>query len=343
MAEPAPIDPRLLSLLACPRDHAPLQTDGHRLCCPHGHRYPVVDGIPVFLLPETEQTIGLTAASLRAAQTRDGAPLFIDTVGVSEEERRGIQRDWRADAEVDAVISYLIGATCGFGYLGQIGRLRRYPIPGVPLPRGEGRLMLDIGCSWGRWSVAAARKGWVPVGLDPSLGALAASRRAFAGREPPMHRVCGDARYLPFRADVFDAAFSYSVLQHFSEADAETAFAEIGRVLARGGLAKIQMAHAGGLRSRQIVRRHRDVADAPFRVRYWSLERLRATFTRRIGPGRLSAEAFGGLGLLADDWSLVSMKAKLLITASGFIRAIARIAPALIRLADSVYVDAVKR
>jgi cyclopropane fatty-acyl-phospholipid synthase-like methyltransferase len=44
---------------------------------------------------------------------------------------------------------------------------------------GAGKLLLDIGCSWGRWSISAARNGWCVVGIDPSLGAIMAARRAF--------------------------------------------------------------------------------------------------------------------------------------------------------------------
>jgi len=337
------LDARLLSVLACPRDRLALQVADGALHCAHGHRYPVVNGIPVFLLPEAEQTIGVAAASLRAAQDGHGAPLYLDTIGVSAEERRGIARDWRPDATIDAAISYLIGATAGHGYSGQIGHLGHYPIPDIPIGRGHGGFLLDVGSNWGRWSVAAARKGWVPVGIDPSLGALLASRRAFGRSEPPIHLVCGDARYLPFTANAFDAVFSYSVLQHFSETDADIALGEIGRVLVSGGFAKIQMAHTGGLRSRQITRRKTYASSGAFRVRYWPLDALREVFMRRIGPTRLAAEAFGGLGLLAGDWSVVSAKAKLLIDASGTLKSLARAVPALIRIADSVYVEAVKR
>ena len=40
-----------------------------------------------------------------------------------------------------------------------------------------GSRLLDLGSSWGRWSIAAARKGYSVVGLDPSLGAVLAARR----------------------------------------------------------------------------------------------------------------------------------------------------------------------
>jgi SAM-dependent methyltransferase/uncharacterized protein YbaR (Trm112 family) len=335
-------DGRLLAILECPRDHDELSLDGDCLCCASGHRYPIVDGIPVFLLAEKEQTIGIASASLKAAESGTGYPLYLDTLGLSEDERRGIEKDWKAGGSVDPAISYLVGATSGFGYVDLIGRLREYPIPDIPIDSCAGELLLDVGSNWGRWSVSAARKGWRVIAIDPSLGALMAAQRAFAAMGLDISFICGDARYLPFKAHLFRGAFSYSVLQHFSEQDAETAIAELGRVLRQGGFSKIQMAHRGGLRS-TYIRTSRDYADAGvFRVRYWSLESIRVVFERNIGPTKLIAEAFGGLGLLAEDRKIASKKARLLIALSILLKKLARFVPGLIKFADSIYVVSVR-
>lgn len=329
-----------LETLRCPRDGTRLVATSEGLRCEAGHVYPLVQGAPVFLLEERAPTFPPAAASLAAARSLRGAPLFIETLGLSEEEKRGVARDWRADAAVDAAISWLVAATCGRGYRGCAGRLTRYPIPVLPLPPGEGRLLLDIGCSWGRWSVAAARAGWRVVGVDPSLGAVLAARRAF-GATPGLTFVCADARALPFAAGGFDAVFSYSVLQHFSREDAGEALAEIGRVLRVGGTAKIQMANAAGLRSPRAAQ-SADAAAEPFRVRYWPLEAMRAAAEAAIGPTTLAPEAYGGLGLLPEDWRVVDGRTRLAIAASLALRGLARLAPALGRRADSVYVASVR-
>jgi SAM-dependent methyltransferase/uncharacterized protein YbaR (Trm112 family) len=337
------IDRQLLNLLACPRDHTELHIEDGHLSCAHGHRYPIVDGVPVLLLAEQEPTLGIATASLQAAESGAGGPLYVDTVGVPDELRRRIQLDWTADAKIDAVISYLLGATSGWGYVNLIGRLKSYPIPDIPIGPGNGELLLDIGSSWGRWSVSAARKGWRVVGLDPSLGAILAAKRAFSRLGLEMLFVCGDARFMPFKADLFRCVFSYSVIQHFSEPDAQSALAEAGRVLRRGGFAKIQMAHKGGLRS-TYSRTRRDYLNSDrFRVRYWSLLSLRNVFESKIGPSTLTAEAFGGLGLLAEDRHYVSIKAKALITISTLLKALSAFVRPLIRLADSVYVVSTKQ
>jgi ubiquinone/menaquinone biosynthesis C-methylase UbiE len=301
-----------------------------------------VSGIPVFLLAEKDQTIGIAKESLAAAESAAGAPLYVDTLGLSEQEKRGIERNWSQTGKVDAAISHLIGATNGRGYAAAIGRLENYPIPDIPVGVGSGEFLLDVGSNWGRWSVSAARKGWRVVGIDPSLGALLAAQRAFSAMGLKIAFVCGDARYLPFKADAFRCVFSFSVIQHLSETDAELCIAEIGRVLHRGGSSKIQMAHRGGLRS-TYTRLKSDYLDSGiFRVRYWSLAQLSDTFTKHIGPSTLSAEAFGGLGLLAEDREYVSTKARVMIAISTSLKKAASFVRPLIRLADSVYVVSVK-
>jgi hypothetical protein len=123
--------------------------------------------------------------------------------------------------------------------------------------------------------------------------------------------------------------------------DADLSIAEIGRVLCRGGFAKIQMAHKGGLRS-TYSRTRPCYVDEGFNVRYWSLNSIREAF-EKIGPLILMAEAFGGLGLLAEDRSYVSTKVKMLITLSALLKKASIFVPPLIYLADSVYVVSTKQ
>ena len=50
-----PIAPELLSILACPADHAPVRDETtHLVCTSCGRRYPVRDGIPVMLVDEAD-------------------------------------------------------------------------------------------------------------------------------------------------------------------------------------------------------------------------------------------------------------------------------------------------
>lgn len=229
------------------------------------------------------------------------------------------------------------------GYLRLIGQLETYPIPNIPITSGNNELLLDVGSNWGRWSVSAARKGWRVVGIDPSLGAILAAKRAFSGMGLDINFVCGDARFLPFKTDIFRCVFSYSVIQHFSEADAALCIAELGRVLRPGGFSKIQMAHKGGLRATYMRYRRDYLSAGQFRVRYWSLASLRDEFEKKIGPSTLIAEAFGGLGLLAEDRKFVSTKAKVLIAISTLLKNASLFVRPLIHFADSLYVVSIKQ
>jgi SAM-dependent methyltransferase len=164
-----------------------------------------------------------------------------------------------------------------------------------------------------------------------------AALRAFHDEQRVMF-VCGGTRFLPFKNNTFHCIFSYSVIQHFSEDDAEAALTEIGRALRESGCSKIQMAHRGGLRSRYIRTRPDYFGGGVFRVRYWSLDQIERVFAKNIGRSTVRPEAFGGLGLLADDWWIVSAKSKVLIAMSIILKKVARIVRPLIRFADSVYV-----
>ena len=55
-----------LEVLVCPRDKQPLQEKDQDLCCAAGHRYPVVDGIPILLVSDVAQTHPETLRALDA-------------------------------------------------------------------------------------------------------------------------------------------------------------------------------------------------------------------------------------------------------------------------------------
>src|SRR6187402_1499218 len=83
--------------------------------------------------------------------------------------RSGLPRvRWRALAArqpaIDPVVAFLVAATNGLLYRHLIGQLTSYPIPDLALPPGNGRPLLDVGCSWGRWTMAAAARGYDAIG-----------------------------------------------------------------------------------------------------------------------------------------------------------------------------------
>jgi SAM-dependent methyltransferase/uncharacterized protein YbaR (Trm112 family) len=333
----------LLKDLACPVDQLPLVRSGEELVCPAGHRYPVVQGVPVLLRSDVEQTIGIATQSLQLSRDWVAGhrpdPYFIETLGISEEERDQARAELKNSTNaVDPVISNLVGATNGILYKNVIGSLDRIPIPDVRLAPGNNRKLLDVGCNWGRWSLAAAARGYHPIGVDPSLGAILAAKRLAKLRGLSFSGVVGDARYLPLRTASVDMAFSYSVLQHFSESDAHLALRKISRVVRPGGSFRIQMASAMGIRSFQHLVRRRFRTPKEFEVRYWMPGALKREFRDVFGDAQLEVDCYFGLGLQPADRDLYDAPGRLLISLSEGLRKVSRVVTPMKFAADSLYI-----
>src|ERR1700751_2869010 len=65
----------LLRLLVCPRDKKDLSHRGTHLICPQGHQYAVVDGVPILLVSDVEQTHIEGTRALVVAETGDPSSL----------------------------------------------------------------------------------------------------------------------------------------------------------------------------------------------------------------------------------------------------------------------------
>jgi len=347
MTGAAALDPWFLEHLVCPRDSSTLALSDDTLRCRDGHSYAIVDGVPIMLRDDVTQTFGAAAASLsraKGSQIDSRAPeLYLESVEISDEEKRGVVALAAGHPFIDPVVAYLVAATNGLLYRHLVGQLKQYPIPEVPLPNGEGRRLLDVGCSWGRWTLSAASRGYDAVGIDPSLGAVMAARRVARQLGIQARFVVGDARYLPFAAGTFATVFSYSVIQHFSRDDAARAIAEIGRVLGRDGIARVQMPTRFGIRCfyHQLRRGFDDGSE--FDVRYWLLRDLKAMFTERSGPSRFEVDGYFGIGLQQSDRHLMTPLRRLVLRASSLMTAASTRLAWLIHIADSVYVLSVKR
>ena len=309
--------------LVCPRDLTRLEVWPGELSCLEGHRYALAGDIPVLLLEDAPPTHAACWVSLRKP----------------EAEKRADASSGRGQGNVDPTVQDLVAATCGGLYRQLVGQLESYPIPELPLPPGEGRVFLDVGCSWGRWCVAAARLGYRVVGVDPSLEAISAARRVARDLSIDASYVVADARHLPFPHQSVDVAFSYSVLQHFAKQDALAAFDEIARVLRAGGLAKLQLANAYGPHSlwKQLRERRFREPRALFDVRYWSPSELRLALETRVGPTTLEADGFFTLNPQAADLGLLPRRSRLVVRASDTLRRASRGLPPLRYSADSLY------
>jgi SAM-dependent methyltransferase len=326
--------------LACPVDRGALTADGSTLSCTEGHRYPVVDGVPVLLRDDVPETLWVHRRSLTAAwEDVEGKRMderFLQTLGIADGPRETLRAALSEPSAVDPIVSHMLVATNGRLYRPLLGRIERYPIPEFPVAYGPGRL-IDIGCGWGRWSLAAAKAGFDVVGIDPSLGAVVTARRVAQQLGLRATFLVADGRNLPFPDASFSTVFSYSVLQHFAAESVDGTLAEVRRVLEAGGRSCIQMANAYGLRSMIVQLSRRFRAAERFEVRYWSPGALVRWFELQIGPTRIVPDGFFGLGVRPSERDLLPASYRTIVGASGMLCGLAARLPLLARGADSLF------
>ncbi len=102
-------------------------------------------------------------------------------------------------------------------------------LPKSPAAAGIG---LDLGCGLGLQTAALRERGYRVVGLDPSVGLLAAGQK----RIGPTPVLAGSALELPFGDASLDFIYTIGVLHHLPGREAQqSAFREIARVLKPGG------------------------------------------------------------------------------------------------------------
>jgi ubiquinone/menaquinone biosynthesis C-methylase UbiE/uncharacterized protein YbaR (Trm112 family) len=322
------LDPWLARELVCPRDKSDLRVERDHLRCPHHHAYPIIDGVPIMLIDDVPQTLPDLTERTLSASSLNGASASLDA----------------ANGAVEPFVQQTIVGTNGNLYGRIAGKLPRYPIPAMRLPpaREGARALLDLGCNWGRWSIAAARRGYQPVGMDPGLESILPARRIARRLGAEARFLVGDARYIPFRSDRFDVVYSYGVLQHFSPADAKLAIAEAARVAAPHATVLIQMAARYGLLSMLQQARRGFREPRGFEVRYWKPAAIEAAFRSLIGPTKLSADGYFTLNPQPSDLDLLPFHGRRIVGLSEAIRALSRRSPALIRLADSIFASSTK-
>jgi SAM-dependent methyltransferase len=314
--------------LVCPRDRRPLVAAAGELRCDGGHRYPVVGGVPVLLRDDIPDIHPYFDESRRAGQS-DAPAGRVGQVGDV------------GQVGIDPFVQNEIVKTNGILYRGTEGQLARYPIPRFPIEHGAGAQLLDIGCNWGRWCVAASRAGFQAVGIDPSLQAVQAAYRVSRQLGEAPEFVTGDARSLPFPDGSFDVVYSYSVLQHFSKEDARKSLAEAARVVRRGGRVLIQMANLLG--ARQLYNQARDTIRGEsnvFRVRRWLPTELMSTFRELVGPAELTADGYFSLNAQPTDVDLLRPLPRAVVRASEALKGVSRRFSPLALVADSVFIDA---
>jgi SAM-dependent methyltransferase/uncharacterized protein YbaR (Trm112 family) len=312
----------LLNHLVCPRDRSKLKLQNNQLISENGNIYPIVNDIPIMLVEEEEVIHGYITQTLELVKNDKAKEVAVENVN-------GV------DEFVQAEIVY----TSGNFYKYIEKKLPRYPIPEIRLPKGNGERLLDVGCNWGRWSIAAAQKGYQPVGIDPSLRAVQAAKRVSKQLGVKTDFVVGDARCLPFADNSFDVGYSFGVLQHFSKDNVRIALKEIARTVKKNHDIYLQMPNKIGIRSfYQLARRGFDEGKE-FDIRYWTPSELLTTFREVFGETKFSADSYFGLGAHKSDVDLMPPTYQAIVYTSEFIKSLSKAFSPIAKVADSVYLE----
>jgi SAM-dependent methyltransferase len=102
------------------------------------------------------------------------------------------------------------------------------------LGKVAGRDILELGCGAAQWSIALARAGARPVGLDLSEGQLRHARRLLAEAGVQVPLLQANAEAVPLAAASFDIVFCDHGAMNF--ADPYRTVPEVARLLRPGGL-----------------------------------------------------------------------------------------------------------
>ena len=210
---------RLLELLVCARcrdalDVEPFAVDAHATageeildgalwCRGCGHAFPVIGGVPRLLSPELLGRMTGRYREFFQAHPELRPP-------------RGVGDDALADTLESFTRQRLDFEPPGPAFAAQWRQNFRRYVAGALAPGDlRGKLVLDVGCGFGRHMYVGAEEGAEVVGVDLSGGvdrAYAVNRRN--GR---CHVVQANVFDRPFRDGTFDVVWSFGVLHHMPD------------------------------------------------------------------------------------------------------------------------------
>ncbi|MEX1183825.1 MAG: methyltransferase domain-containing protein [Gemmatimonadota bacterium] len=105
------------------------------------------------------------------------------------------------------------------------------------MPPLAGRMLVDLGCGMGTFTIESARRGALAIGIDPAPAALrAAAAVAAAERAEHARFVQGDAVLLPLRDDSAALLLAADLTEHLDDVTLARVLHEAARVLAGDGV-----------------------------------------------------------------------------------------------------------
>ncbi|MEZ8221621.1 Trm112p-like protein [Candidatus Fervidibacteria bacterium JGI MDM2 JNZ-1-D12] len=197
-----------IELLACPFEHGALKFESGQLVCPKcGRAFPIVDGIPSFVVSDLAQVHDEREWQWKQSEmkARNEQAVFYD---------RLLGLIFLTPFEVKMTLNALLG------------------------DREKFVKLIEVGCGTGRMLQHFAKHTNFVVGADLSLESLRRCRERFErlGLLERTLLVHADASFLPFRDESFDAVASCQMIEHVpSDRMRKKVIAEIARILKPNG------------------------------------------------------------------------------------------------------------
>jgi len=238
-----------------------------------------------------------------------------------------------------------ISATNGIQYGDRVGKLKGYPTYELPVKNVEQGLMLDIGTGWGRWLVAGAAKGYIPIGIDLRLEFCQTAQQTLVASGKTGYTVVADLKEIPFKDDLFDLVWSFSVIQHTHKDRMLRSLENIKRILVPGGYTKLEFPNKNGVRNHSgPAKKYASQASDynSWKVRYYTIGEYKNIFSKIFKNFSFSNHSFLGIGVLKEDLKYVSVMNKILCGVSLAGSLLTKIIPLFKYISDSIYVEAFK-
>jgi len=228
-----------------------------------------------------------------------------------------------------------------------IGKLDQYPIFELPVskPVIPNALMLDIGSGWGRWLIAGANKGYIPIGMDIRLEFCQTALRVLGDLNLSGYTVVGDLENLPFQDSVFDLIWSFSVIQHTHFSRLNNCLNHINRILNETGYTKLEFPNKDGFRNKLGPVKNSEKKKDDYNnwcVRYYTIEEYTKILSNYLSNIDVDVHSFLGIGVLKEDLKYVSLKNKIPVAASLALTQLTKVLPFLLKRSDSLYFTANK-
>jgi ubiquinone/menaquinone biosynthesis C-methylase UbiE/uncharacterized protein YbaR (Trm112 family) len=243
------------------------------------------------------------------------------------------------------IVQQQIGATNGIHYLDRIGKLNDFPNFNLPIKPVNNGLMLDIGNGWGRWLVSGFKKGYIPIGIDIRLEFCKTAINTLHANNCLGYSLVADLKNLPFKDNVFDFVWSFSVIQHTHKSRMISCLNDINRILQTNGFSKLEFPNKNGVHNNvNNVKNEMQFANDinSWNVRYYSIKEYKKIFKTIFNNFSFKNHSFLGIGILKEDLFYVSLKNKIIVLISLSFSFLASIIPFLKFLSDSIFIKVFK-